>query len=101
MGTTMLRMLREPTPAVTNAQLRQEDARVSRNGAAAASGNKRRLAFVIAHLGAGGAQRVAATAANALVERGYEVHVVVLHQRPAAHKVDPRVVMHSNLPRQN
>lgn len=96
----MLRMLREPTPDVSNAQLRQEDAWVSRNGAAAASGNKKRLALVIAHLGAGGAQRVAATAANALVERGYEVHVVVLHQRPTAYEVDPRVVMHSNLPPQ-
>jgi glycosyltransferase involved in cell wall biosynthesis len=56
---------------------------------------KKKVAFVIAHLGAGGAQRVAANAANALVERGFEVHVVVLYQRPEAYRVDPRVVIHS------
>jgi glycosyltransferase involved in cell wall biosynthesis len=57
---------------------------------------KKKIAFVIAHLGAGGAQRVAANAANALVERGFEVHVVVLYQRPEAYRVDPRVVIHSD-----
>jgi len=57
---------------------------------------RKRLVFVIAHLGAGGAQRVVATAANALVERGFDVHVVVLERRPDTHRVDPRVVMHSH-----
>jgi glycosyltransferase involved in cell wall biosynthesis len=61
-----------------------------------ATKDKKRLAFVIAHLGAGGAQRVAANAANALVERGFDVHVVVLYQRPEAYRVDPRVVIHSD-----
>jgi len=61
---------------------------------------KKTLAFVIAHLGAGGAQRVVATAANALVERGFDVHVVVLERRPDTHRVDPRVVMHSHASRQ-
>jgi glycosyltransferase involved in cell wall biosynthesis len=62
---------------------------------------KKRLTFVIAHLGAGGAQRVATNAANALVERGYDVHVVVLYQRPEAYRIDPRVVIHSESPRQS
>jgi glycosyltransferase involved in cell wall biosynthesis len=62
---------------------------------------KKRLAFVIAHLGPGGAQRVATNAANALVERGYDVHVVVLYQRPEAYRIDPRVVIHSESPRQS
>jgi glycosyltransferase involved in cell wall biosynthesis len=57
---------------------------------------RKKVAFVIAHLGAGGAQRVAANAANALVERGFDVHVVVLYQRPEAYRVDPRVVIHSD-----
>jgi glycosyltransferase involved in cell wall biosynthesis len=47
---------------------------------------------VIAHLGAGGSQRVAATAANALVERGIEVHIIKVFSQPAdAYAVDPRV----------
>ena len=47
-----------------------------------AEGKKKRLAFVIAHLGPGGAQRVAVNAANALVERGFDVHVTVLNHQP-------------------
>jgi GalNAc-alpha-(1->4)-GalNAc-alpha-(1->3)-diNAcBac-PP-undecaprenol alpha-1,4-N-acetyl-D-galactosaminyltransferase len=54
-----------------------------------------RIVFVIAHLGPGGAQRVAATAANALVERGVEVHVVtVLDDPPDAYDLDPKVRRH-------
>ena len=34
---------------------------------------KKRLAFVIAHLGPGGAQRVAVNAANALADRGFDI----------------------------
>jgi GalNAc-alpha-(1->4)-GalNAc-alpha-(1->3)-diNAcBac-PP-undecaprenol alpha-1,4-N-acetyl-D-galactosaminyltransferase len=60
---------------------------------------KKTLAFVIAHLGPGGAQRVAANAANALVERGFDVHVIITKYRPDAYVVDPRVTVHSNLPR--
>jgi hypothetical protein len=54
------------------------------------------VALVIAHLGAGGAQRVAATAANALVERGIEVHLVKVFNDPGdAYAVDPRVHRYS------
>jgi len=61
---------------------------------------KKKLAFVIAHLGPGGAQRVAVNAANALAARGFEVHIVVIQTRPAAYRVDPRVVIVSGVPRQ-
>jgi glycosyltransferase involved in cell wall biosynthesis len=54
------------------------------------------VTLVIAHLGAGGAQRVAATAANALVERGIEVHLVKVFNDPAdAYTVDSRVHRYS------
>jgi glycosyltransferase involved in cell wall biosynthesis len=98
----MLRMLgqRTPTPDVDRTDTSREGVSTSREGASSADGTKKKLAFVIAHLGAGGAQRVAANAANALVERGFEVHVVVLYQRPEAYGVDPRVVIHSESPRQ-
>ena len=56
----------------------------------------KRVAFIIAHLGAGGAQRVVATAANALVERGIEVHLVKVFNDPSdAYLVDPRVHRYS------
>ncbi len=61
---------------------------------------KKKLAFVIAHLGPGGAQRVAVNAANALADRGFDIHIVVIHHRPDAYRVDPRVVIQSRLPRQ-
>src|SRR6476646_10488522 len=59
---------------------------------------KKRLAFVIAHLGPGGAQRVAVNAANALVARGFDVHVTILGHRPIVYWVDPRIVFHSSSP---
>jgi glycosyltransferase involved in cell wall biosynthesis len=59
---------------------------------------KKRLAFVIAHLGPGGAQRVAVNAANALVERGFDVHVTILGHQPIVYRVDPRIVFHSSSP---
>ena len=65
-----------------------------------AAGKKKRLAFVIAHLGPGGAQRVAVNAANALVERGFDVHVTVLNHQPIVYAVDPRIVFHSSAPMQ-
>ena len=65
-----------------------------------AGGKKKRLAFVIAHLGPGGAQRVAVNAANALVERGFDVHVTVLNHQPVVYAVDPRIVFHSSAPMQ-
>ncbi len=39
---------------------------------------QKRIALVVAHLGPGGAQRVVTTAANALVARGIDVHVVTI-----------------------
>ena len=45
-----------------------------------------RVAFVIAHLGPGGAQRALSVAANALAERGVDVHVItVLDDHPDTH----------------
>ena len=56
----------------------------------------KRVTLVIAHLGAGGAQRVAATAANALVELGIEVHLVRVFNDPGdAYAIDPRVHRYS------
>jgi glycosyltransferase involved in cell wall biosynthesis len=56
---------------------------------------RKRVAFVIAHLGPGGAQRVAATAANALAERGIEVHVItLLDDHDDAYLLDPPVRRH-------
>jgi GalNAc-alpha-(1->4)-GalNAc-alpha-(1->3)-diNAcBac-PP-undecaprenol alpha-1,4-N-acetyl-D-galactosaminyltransferase len=56
---------------------------------------QKRIALVIAHLGAGGAQRVVTTAANALVERGIDVHVVtIFNEPPDAYDLDPRVRRH-------
>ena len=52
----------------------------------------KRIVFVIAHLGPGGAQRVAVTAANALVARGVDVHLFTLLDAPAdAYTLDRRV----------
>ena len=98
----MLHMLsqRTPTGDVDRTDTSRAGVSISKEGASSADGKKKKLAFVIAHLGAGGAQRVAANAANALVERGFEVHVVVLYQRPEAYGVDRRVVIHSESPRQ-
>ena len=54
----------------------------------------KKLAFVIAHLGPGGAQRVAVTAANALVSRGFDIHLIVVERKPPAYTIDSRVVLH-------
>jgi GalNAc-alpha-(1->4)-GalNAc-alpha-(1->3)-diNAcBac-PP-undecaprenol alpha-1,4-N-acetyl-D-galactosaminyltransferase len=60
-----------------------------------ASPKPKRIALVIAHLGPGGAQRVVATAANALAERGIETHVItVLDDHADAYELDPRVRRH-------
>jgi glycosyltransferase involved in cell wall biosynthesis len=56
---------------------------------------KRKIALVIAHLGPGGAQRVAVNAANTLVERGFDVHVIEINARSDAYELDERVVRHS------
>ena len=56
---------------------------------------RKRVAFVIAHLGAGGAQRVAVNAANALVSRGIDIHVITLSHRPQAYRLDSQVVLHT------
>ena len=48
---------------------------------------------MIAHLGPGGAQRVAVNAANAFVERGHDVHLIVVNENSLAYKLDPRVVL--------
>jgi glycosyltransferase involved in cell wall biosynthesis len=55
---------------------------------------KKKLAFVIAHLGPGGAQRVAVNAANALVERGCDVHVITVLSQLDAYQLDARVTRH-------
>ena len=61
-----------------------------------ATARPKRVALVIAHLGPGGAQRVVANAANALVERGLDVHVVtLLDDQRDAFDLNPRVRRHA------
>lgn len=67
--------------------------------AAGAVRQKRKLAFVIAHLGPGGAQRVVANAAEILAERGLELHLIVFTDRADSYPIDPRVKCHFWLPR--
>jgi GalNAc-alpha-(1->4)-GalNAc-alpha-(1->3)-diNAcBac-PP-undecaprenol alpha-1,4-N-acetyl-D-galactosaminyltransferase len=58
---------------------------------------KKRVVLVIAHLGPGGAQRVATTAANALAARGIETHVVtVINDQADAYRLHPSVHRHSH-----
>jgi glycosyltransferase involved in cell wall biosynthesis len=60
-----------------------------------ATERSKRVVFVIAHLGPGGAQRVAATAANALVARGVDVRLfTLLAAPPDSYTLDPRVQRH-------
>ena len=55
----------------------------------------KRVAFVLPHLGPGGAQRVAATAANALSELGIETHVItILDDHADFYSFDTRVLRH-------
>ena len=56
---------------------------------------KKRIAFVIAHLGSGGAQRVAANAANALVSRGIDIELILLSAAPRLYALDPRIAVRS------
>ena len=64
-------------------------------GTVDASARKKRIAFVIPHLGPGGAQRVATTAANALVQAGLDVHIItILDDRADAYELDPHVRRH-------
>ena len=68
---------------------------VDENRAALGISQKKRVVLVIAHLGPGGAQRVVATAANALIELGLDVHVVQVLGEPAdAYIVDLKVNRH-------
>jgi len=55
----------------------------------------RRLAFVIAHLGLGGSQRVLATAANVLAKGDTEVHLItILDDHEDAYQLDPLISRH-------
>ena len=54
---------------------------------------RKRLAFVIPHLGSGGAQRVAVNAANAFVERDIEIHIII-NEDKNDYKLSPRVSLH-------
>jgi GalNAc-alpha-(1->4)-GalNAc-alpha-(1->3)-diNAcBac-PP-undecaprenol alpha-1,4-N-acetyl-D-galactosaminyltransferase len=63
-----------------------------------ASRDRKRLAFVIAHLGPGGAQRVAVNAANALVERGIDLHVILVGENKNVYRLDPRITLHTTGP---
>lgn len=55
-----------------------------------------RIAFVISALGAGGAERVAATLCNAWSAAGHEVHLLTYLARgtPSHFAIDPRVALH-------
>lgn len=55
----------------------------------------RRIAFVIAHLGPGGSQRVLVNVANALAEHGHETHVVTVGgDCPDVYELSPAVRRH-------
>lgn len=67
--------------------------------AMATTGNRKRVALVIPHLGPGGAQRVASVAANALSRDGVDVHVItMLETPPDAYSLDPQVWRHRRKP---
>jgi glycosyltransferase involved in cell wall biosynthesis len=57
--------------------------------------SRKRLVFVIAHLGPGGAQRVAVNAANALVQRGIDLHVILVGEDKNVYRLDPRITLHA------
>jgi glycosyltransferase involved in cell wall biosynthesis len=57
--------------------------------------DRKRLAFVIAHLGPGGAQRVAVNAANTLVDRGIDLHVILVGENKNVYRLDPRITLHA------
>jgi glycosyltransferase involved in cell wall biosynthesis len=61
------------------------------------AGAKKKVTLVIAHLGPGGAQRVAVNAANTLVGRGFDVHVIEIntYDRSDAYELDGRVIRHA------
>ena len=59
---------------------------------------KKRIVFVIPHLGAGGAQRVLVNAANVLAERDIDVHVLVVNPQPESYQLDSRVSVRSRGP---
>ena len=60
-----------------------------------ARANPKRVAFVLPHLGPGGAQRVATTAANALSELGIETHVItILDDHADSYSVNTKVLRH-------
>jgi GalNAc-alpha-(1->4)-GalNAc-alpha-(1->3)-diNAcBac-PP-undecaprenol alpha-1,4-N-acetyl-D-galactosaminyltransferase len=61
--------------------------------------SSKRVALVIAHLGPGGAQRVASVAANALAEDSVEVHLITLLETPPdAYQLDPRIQRYHRKP---
>jgi glycosyltransferase involved in cell wall biosynthesis len=69
------------------------DARAGEGVRAPRKPNKR-LAFVIAHLGSGGAQRVAANAANALAARGINLDIILVGENKNIFPLDPRITLH-------
>jgi GalNAc-alpha-(1->4)-GalNAc-alpha-(1->3)-diNAcBac-PP-undecaprenol alpha-1,4-N-acetyl-D-galactosaminyltransferase len=62
---------------------------------------RKRVAFVISHIGPGGAQRVVTNAVKILAERGLDPHLIVFTERADAYPIDPRVTTHVWLRRRN
>jgi GalNAc-alpha-(1->4)-GalNAc-alpha-(1->3)-diNAcBac-PP-undecaprenol alpha-1,4-N-acetyl-D-galactosaminyltransferase len=62
---------------------------------------RKRVALVISHLGAGGAQRVVTNAVRVLADRGLDLHLITFTERPNAYPIDPRVTTHVWLHRRN
>lgn len=60
---------------------------------------KKKIVFVISHLGPGGAQRVVTNAVEILSGRGVEVHLLVFTERADSYPIDPRAKVHYWLPR--
>lgn len=55
---------------------------------------RKRVAFVISHIGPGGAQRVVTNAIKIFVDRGLDPHLIVFTERADAYPIDPRVTTH-------
>lgn len=53
-----------------------------------------RIAFLISHLSNGGAERAISLFANALVNRGEEVHILCINRKQVDYHIDERVKLH-------
>jgi len=86
--------LRESAPKLVDTRAAPGPRCEPAEGAHAARSREKKLAFVISHLGPGGAQRVVANAVDVLAERGFDVHLILFSQRIDAYPIHPGVKCH-------